>query len=277
MAGDATWRKEPPPNVLPFDRARLGHAPAARRGAADPGEILLQILTDLGESKHLAAGQVLFLAGEPASHMYMVASGRVESVHLSPDGRKFVSFEAQPGDVLGEASLVEGSSYPSSAEAASKAMVVRLQGETVAAVLREGGDIAPAFAQALSRRLSHTEGRAGSVVLGGLETRVAGVLLAESDQGSKVIALTHREIADRAGAARESVTQTLNQFRRDGIVSLARGAIQVMSVAKLVAIIGCSDAVRAWFPLLKLLPAACATAAACATMTMANEPLSSPF
>ena len=276
MAGDAAWRRESPRNVVPFDRAHIGATRPPHRGL-DPSESLYRVWTSLGESKRLVAGQVLFLEGEPASDVYLVASGRVESVHLSPDGRKFVSYEAGAGDILGEASLIEGSTYSSSAEAACEAVVIRLRGQTVAAVLREGGDFAPAFAQALSRRLSLTEERTGSVVLGGLETRVAGVLLAESDRGGKVIALTHREIADRAGAARESVTQTLNQFRRSGIVSLARGAIHVTSVAKLAAILGRNDAVRAWFPFLKLLPGACATAAACATMAAAHHPLPSLF
>lgn len=262
-----------PDNLVPFDRRRVyGHGDgAAPNGRPEATDAVHRVWASLGESRRLAAGQVLFLESEPAVHMYLVADGRVESVHLSPDGRKFVSFEAAVGDVLGEAALVDGRAYASSAQASSDATVIRLRGETVAAVLREGGEFSLALAQALSRRLSQTEERAGHVVLGGLEARVASVLFTESERGARVIALTHREIAERSGAARESVTQTLNQFKRDGILVLGRGAIQVSSLAKLAAIAGRGD-LRIWLPLLKALPAICATAAACAAMAMGHPP-----
>src|SRR5581483_3183438 len=213
MAAEA-WRKHSAGNLVPF-RARFAGQPGSST-SVDRSDALFRVWSSLGESRRLAAAQVLFLESEPAIHMYLVADGRVESVHLSPDGRKFVSFEAMAGDVLGESALVDGCAYTGSAQASSDATVIRLRGETVAAVLREGGEFALALAQALSRRLSQTEERAGQVVLGGLEARVASVLFAESERGQRVVALTHREIAERSGAARESVTQTLNQFKRDG-------------------------------------------------------------
>ncbi len=256
-----------PGNVLPFDRSRSARASATN----EPAQSLLRVWSSLGESKPLVSGQVLFLEGEPASHIYLVAHGRVESVHLSEDGRKFVSFEAAAGDVLGEGALIEGASYASSAQAASAAEVIRLRGDTVAALLREGGDFATALVAALSRRLCQTEQRAGQIALGGLEYRVASVLLTESERGSRVVQLTHREIAERSGAARESVTQTLNHFKREGMVTLTRGAIRVCSVARLAAFAGRTD-VRAWLPLVKLLPALSASAAACAAILLSQPP-----
>ena len=219
MAHDAAWRDGSPLNIVPFDRTYKStkRSPGEPEERRDQAEVLLRVWASLGESKQLASGQVLFLEGEPASHIYVVAISRVESVHLSEDGRKFVSFEAGAGDILGEAALIDGGAYSSSAQASADSTVIRLRGKTVAAVLRQGGDFAPPLAQALSRRLSQTEERTGRVALGGLERRVASVLFTESQRGSKEIALTHREIAERSSAARESVTQTRNQFKRNGI------------------------------------------------------------
>jgi CRP-like cAMP-binding protein len=272
MSTSPAWRHDPPDNLVPF---HSGRASAGRPDGPAPQDVLFRVWGNLAKSKRLAARQMIFLEGEPAEHIYLVTEGRVESVHLSPDGRKFVSFEAGPGDVLGVAALIDGATYPGSAQASCEAAVIRLRGETVAAVLREGGEFSVAFAEALSRRLSQTEERTGQVALSGLETRVASVLIAECEHGAKVVALTHREIAERSGAARESVTQMLNQFKREGMVVLGRGAIHVASIARLAAVAGRGD-MRVWLPLVKALPAICATAAACAAMAV-DQPTAIAF
>ncbi|MDE3074520.1 MAG: Crp/Fnr family transcriptional regulator [Chloroflexota bacterium] len=274
MSAGATNRK-----IVPFEQRQGGLRPAGgpltpERDDRVAGEarVLLLAWANFGERRELQPGQVLFLQGEAAGHIYLVSEGRVEAVHLSPDGRKFVSFEARRGDVLGEGALLEDAVYSCSAQAVAAATVIRLRGETVSALLREGGDFAASFAVALSRRLAQTEQRAGQLALGDLETRVAGVLLDESDKGAQTVALTHREIAERAGAARESVTEALNRFRREGVVELTRGAIRVASVARLAALAR-HDSLRVWLPLFKLLPPLAASAAMCATFVISGGPV----
>jgi len=247
-----------------LDHTRLRLLVSDAKGEPD---VLTSVWSSLGEARTLLPAHVLFLESEPASHIYLVAEGRVEAVHLSPDGRKFVSFEARVGDILGEASLAAGANYTSCAEAASRAHVFRLRGETVSALLREGGDFAAVFASALARRLGQTEERAGQVALHGLECRVARVLIDESEAGAKVIQLTHQEIAERAGAARESVTQTLNRFKRQGLLDLTRRAISVQAVNRLVAI-SRHEPASAWWPFFKLFPAICASALMCAELVL---------
>lgn len=275
--GDGKGRLVPFPRRAE-DRIRYAHrrmdtAPhnSAFLRAGPDRDALLQTWRQLGQEKLLAPGQLLFLRGEPAMHIWLVVEGRVESVHLSSDGRKFVSFEAHPGDILGEAALIDGATHSACAEASTPARVLFLRGQTVGALLREGGDFATAFAIALTQRLSQTEERAGRVILGDLDSRVANVLLDESAEGTRIVALTHRELGERAGAARESVTEALNRLKRQGIVQLSRRAIRITSVARLAALAK-HEGLRMWWPLLKMLPLACASAAMCAALVMGQAP-----
>lgn len=195
-----------------------------------------RVLAGLGRKKRLHPRELLFLEGDAATALYVVLEGRVESVHLSEDGRKFVSFEAGPGDALGEAVLIEGGCYASCAEAIAPTVVVGLGREPAMRLVREAGDFAAAIALAFSRRLYQTEARSRLIALNGVDGRIAGVLVDMAVKGSLVAGLTHREIAERTGSSRESVTLGLNKLKRLGILKLSRGTIEIQSLARLAAL-----------------------------------------
>src|SRR5581483_8468460 len=94
---------EPGGQILRFpDRPADG----LRRPRSSQAGPLVDIWSSIGARSVLAPSQVLFVAGEPAEHIYVVAEGKLAALCMSAEGHRFVSFEAGPGDVLGEAALL---------------------------------------------------------------------------------------------------------------------------------------------------------------------------
>lgn len=190
---------------------------------------LIDAWNSLGVKRNLSKGELLFLQGDPAALVFLVIKGRIDIVHLSNRGRKFVSYEAMQGDIVGEMALLPDAIYSCSAEAAVDSAVLLLRGQTVSNLIAERGDFASEFAVNLARRLDRLERRAKLLALCTVEARVAGLLVEEARCLGDVLRLTHREIGERAGMARESVTLALNQLKRLGALDLSRGRIRVQS------------------------------------------------
>lgn len=74
-----------------------------------------------------------------------------------------------------------------------------------------------------------------------LDSRLAGFLLTECElNDTRVIHLTHEEIAHHLGSAREVVTRMLKYLATEGMVELGRGCITVTDPARLEEIGGAS-------------------------------------
>ena len=67
-----------------------------------------------------------------------------------------------------------------------------------------------------------------------IDTRLANFLSDKlGQQNDNEIQITHQEIANQLGTAREVITRTLKQFEKQGLVSLSRGTITVKNPAEL--------------------------------------------
>ena len=67
-----------------------------------------------------------------------------------------------------------------------------------------------------------------------MDKRLAEFLLEETRlEGSSVLKITHEQIANHLGTAREVVTRMLRYFQNEGMVKLTRGTIEVADEAKL--------------------------------------------
>jgi CRP/FNR family transcriptional regulator len=67
-----------------------------------------------------------------------------------------------------------------------------------------------------------------------LDKRLAIFLLEQSIiEDTEIIEITHEKIANHLGSAREVVTRMLKYFQNEGMVSLSRGAINIIDRKKL--------------------------------------------
>ena len=62
------------------------------------------------------------------------------------------------------------------------------------------------------------------------DVRLATFLLEESAlEGSTKLSITHEEIANHLGTAREVVTRMLKYFQSEGLVTLSRGSLEIIN------------------------------------------------
>ena len=101
------------------DIAFLGRVPTLRQLGAPA----LRILAIGAESRDVAAGQVLFAAGDAADGAFVVQTGSFTLKTERPSDSEVV---AGPGTLLGESALLAETKRPATATAREPSMVIRI-------------------------------------------------------------------------------------------------------------------------------------------------------
>ncbi|MEI9981689.1 MAG: Crp/Fnr family transcriptional regulator [Edaphobacter sp.] len=190
-----------------------------------PTDALVE-LQAVGRHVRFVAGEIVLNEGFAAERVYVVCRGRIKLTASSPEGRLLLLRIAGPGDVLGLAAAMKGTSHKVSAEALETCEVKAIgrveflefmerfrevSRNTVKSVVSE-------YEGALlsARRLALSSSAAG---------KLASVLLDWGRMGSSAgeamtfrMPLTHDELGSMAGLSRETVTRLLARFRREDLV-----------------------------------------------------------
>lgn len=171
--------------------------------------------------RNFGKGEVIFRDGEPASGVFVVASGLVRIYKLSPNGKEHVLHLAGPGMTFAEVAVLGKFHCPAFAEAVEPTQCVLLPVKPFTQALREDHrlclQILPSLAIWVRSLVSLLEG----IVLRDAAGRVAAYLLqAHSEQGGTVsLPALKKHIASHLNLTSETLSRTLRQLRDDKLIS----------------------------------------------------------
>ena len=174
-------------------------------------------------------GRVLFAQGELGNMAFIVRHGLVDIVVESADGRDLVLYEVRPGDHFGEMALLEGGPRSASAVCREDSEVLAIARDDLLAELQRHPSIMLRMLQAMSRRLRLVDRRLETLVFHDAAIRLAEALWQASTEegGWRVARIRQDDLASRIGVSRQTVNKLLGEWRRAGLVSVARGEIRL--------------------------------------------------
>lgn len=182
-----------------------------------------------GVARTLTRGEEVFAEGEPSDFFYRVTSGTVRTYKLLSDGRRQIDEFHLAGDIFG---LEPGEQHRFSAEAVDDATVVMFRRRRFAAIAQED----PTLGDQVMASLMHNLQRAHDhmLLLGrkSAQERIATFLLDMSKRiatgDSFDLPMQRSDIADHLGLTIETVSRTLTQFAREGLIKLAAASRSVV-------------------------------------------------
>jgi len=182
-------------------------------------------LSRLGVVMSVKPGEIILFEGDRAEHVYEVRGGMVRACRLMADGRRHISSFLGEGDLVG---LNAASFYPYTAEAVTAATLVRYPRAGLDAMTERSASFARRLLATACRELEAA--RDQMLLLGRkrAEERIATFLLAMSrrqiaagESGDPLhLPMSRTDIADYLGLTIETVSRTLSQLRRDGVIDL---------------------------------------------------------
>ncbi len=181
--------------------------------------------------------QVIFLEEETGKYMYIVLAGKVKVTKTTPDGKETVLAIQQPGDFFGEMSLLDGKTTPATVSAMEDCRIAMLSGEDFHRHLMRNEKVVQQIIQVLCSRLRQVWGRIQTLSYSTADARIRGTLLQLSrrhgvpDNRGIIIDLkiTHQELAGMVGTSRETVSRTLSQLQRDGVLQVEGRRIVILN------------------------------------------------
>ena len=177
-------------------------------------------------------GSILFRAGDPATHLHVVASGQVKLLVPTAEGRERILAVVGPEDIFGEAFVgAEGDVYRLDAVALTDVVTCPMDQEQYRRLALHAPGFVVAFTRILAEKVFACRDQLARVEAP-IRSRVAAELWAQgsrygTDAGEGWVALVtelrHDDVAAMVSATRVSVTSAFASLRQAGVLEGTRG------------------------------------------------------
>lgn len=181
-------------------------------------------------------GKIFYMPEDSGEVLFLLKKGRVQLYRIAPSGKKLVVATLGPGSVFGEMSLVGQGMHNTFAEAVEECILCVMSRSDVERLIREKPDVAFRFVEAFGSRLTQLETRLEEIAFKSIPARLAALLLrlaTEQDDNGRIRGYTHQDFSEILGTYRETVTQTLNDFKAEGIIEIGRKQVTLLDVERL--------------------------------------------
>lgn len=178
-------------------------------------------------------GRIFYMPEDTGEVLFLLKKGRVQLYRISPNGKKLIVATLGPGTIFGEMSLVGQGMHNTFAEAVDECVLCVMSRADVERVMREKPQVAFRFVEALGERMTALEAQLEEIAFKSIPARLASLLLRlASEQGEKTVVAgyTHQELGEILGTYRETITQTLNDFKAAGLVGISRKRVEILDV-----------------------------------------------
>ncbi len=195
----------------------------------DVSDGILSDFTQSSRIRKLEKGEILFSQTDPADTVYIVRSGCISIFLATLEGRELVINEMHRGDCFGELSLITDQPRSTGALARESSEVISIPRDVFLRGLEAEPELMRRVLETTALRLRVSSERESALAFLDSSARIAKVLLQLDQQADNegVINVTQEDLAQYVGLARQTVAQTLGEWRRVGWVETGRVRIEV--------------------------------------------------
>jgi CRP-like cAMP-binding protein len=188
--------------------------------------------------RRLARGQILFTAGEPSEHLYVVRAGRLRVVSSSAHGEELVLTTVGPGEAIGELSVLDGLPRSAGVDAMEASTLLVVPASAVRDLLDADPAALRAVALELAAGMRRLTGSMADLIFLDLPRRLAKLLLSDAvrqPDGTMATELgtSQTGVAARLGVTRQSLNRALTGLARRGWIDVSGPRVALRDVPAL--------------------------------------------
>jgi CRP-like cAMP-binding protein len=190
---------------------------------------LVDLIVQQAVSVHAAAGETLFLEGEPASGLWMIQSGRVKVYKLNPQGQEHILRIFGDHDSFNDISAFDGGTNPANAAALSDSALWIFPTQVIQACIRQDGDFALRVIQVLSGRVRGLIRQIENLTLYSVTVRLARLLISrEDDPALSGSGVTRAALAAHLATTPQTISTALREIELTGAIAFDRHEIHIL-------------------------------------------------
>ncbi len=194
-------------------------------------------LLSIGTIRNYEKGEFIYRAGDPGVNVYFLRSGRVKIYQNSTLGREVILWFCFPGEIFGLTEVVHSAGRAVNAQTCERAEVLCIARSQFRDYLETHSGASFVIMQALACRMRVLGDMLVNLIDDDVNSRIVKLMLRLSAcHGTRVgnevhlnIRMTHQEIADMVGTARQTVTKVLSELKLRGLLSIENHRIRIRS------------------------------------------------
>jgi CRP-like cAMP-binding protein len=175
-------------------------------------------------------GQAVYAAGDPAEHLFVIATGKVKLVRHTLGGQNVLLDILSAGDLFGSLAVLGDDTYPDTAQAQTACCVLDIGASDFRAVLQGHPSAALGALDFVAARLRDAHETVSQLSSATAEARIAAVLLKlaqklgveRHDAILIQMPLSRQDIAEMTATTVETASRVMSQFRKDGLIESGR-------------------------------------------------------
>ena len=179
-----------------------------------------QAIADGVVKRRFRRGEIIVEQGRKSNALFILLTGRARVVTADSRGREVILAVLEPGDYLGEMSLIDNDPHSATVRAEVQTDVLVLGRTEFARCLPENSSLSYAIMRGLVQRLRNADRQIESLALLDVYGRVARALLDMSveEGGQQLIRqkVSRQDLAKVVGASREMVSRVMKDLEERG-------------------------------------------------------------
>jgi len=186
---------------------------------------------------HFARDEALFHEGHRAHAYYLMAEGRVKIIQTSVDGAEVILHLLGPGELVGALPNLDDGTYPGSAIALDDVSALSISPADFEALLEQHPRLAINLLHFAAGKLRSVHSRLRELTTERAERRLARTLSRLASQiGRRVevgvlldAPLTRQALAELSGTSLFTVSRTLKEWERQGVLQVGRQRVVIVN------------------------------------------------
>lgn len=190
-------------------------------------------VSDAVIKRRFKRGECIVEQGKKSNFLAIVLTGRARVVTTDTRGREVILATMNPGDYVGEMSLIDNQPHSATVRAEVQTDVLILGRVEFARCLPENTSMAYAVMKGLVQRLRHADRKIESLALMDVYGRVARALLefAQPDKDGQLVIrdrVSRQDVAKMIGASREMVSRVMKDLEDRGFIEVGEDGSTVI-------------------------------------------------
>lgn len=173
--------------------------------------------------RRVKRGELIVEQGRQSRTLFIILSGRARVVMVDHRARSVILAVLEPGDYIGELSLIDGKSHSANVQAEVQTDLLLLGHTEFKHCLADNPAIANSVIKGLANRLRQADEKISTLALLNVYGRVAKLLVSFAvPVGDKQLLIqrkvSRQDIAKMVGATREMVSRVMRDFEHQGFI-----------------------------------------------------------
>ena len=196
--------------------------------------------------RSIEEGEFFFFQGDPAEYLYVLTSGQVKLLQSNPNGKQVNIRTVQPWEMFAALGAVrKDASYPVSAQALQDSTALVLRSDFMNEMMQTRPYLAIALTRLMTTLMQEVQARYRELATERVEQRIARTLLRLASQiGERIkdkrimveLSFTRQDLAEMTGTTLFTVSRTLSEWEKAGLIEAGRERIKIKNPHGLVKI-----------------------------------------